>query len=122
MRQKKFIEEVQLHCGCVPWALSTAFQLKVIYNVLLIWFKSNFQAPTYCAPNASACVRLLSRKSYGCRVSCTGLYADVLHYNTDTENREDSQKLKWIQAVYRNYKMEYANNIMFDPSLNNISK
>ena len=59
---KRYLEEVQQQCGCVPWALSSALTLK---------------DPTFCSPNASACYSAISKQTHGCRVSCTGLYADV---------------------------------------------
>ena len=59
---KQYIKKVRAECGCVPWALSSALQLK---------------NPTFCAPNASACYAAVAFNYDGCRVSCTGLYADV---------------------------------------------
>ena len=33
----------------------------------------------YCTPTASSCVAEVSRQDLGCKVSCTGLYADKEH-------------------------------------------
>ena len=60
---RRYVESVQSQCGCVPWALSSALSLK---------------NPTFCSPDQSACYTAVSRNITGCRVSCTGLYADVV--------------------------------------------
>ena len=45
------------------------------------------QVSSYCSPNASSCYEALSKDTYGCRVSCTGLYADV-----EVEVEDDSTR------------------------------
>ena len=61
---RMYIEEVQTRCGCVPWALSTAVKVKPTVS-------------SFCSPSAFSCYSGISWGSYGCRVACTGLYADV---------------------------------------------
>ena len=57
-----YVREVLAQCGCVPWALSSALSLK---------------DPIFCSPRDSPCYTAVSSNITGCRVSCTGLYADV---------------------------------------------
>ena len=57
-----YIKAVEAKCGCVPWALSSALPL---------------EDPVFCSPKSSSCYTTVSRDDQGCRVSCTGLYADV---------------------------------------------
>ena len=45
---------------------------------------------SYCAPNASSCYATISKKSQDCRVSCSGINADIK--NTDTTEYDDTLK------------------------------
>ena len=106
---KGYVKEVMKECGCVPWALSDALKIK---------------DPIFCAPNASACYTAVSKNTYSCLVSCTGLYADV-QFTTDrilakdnkNSKEEDKEKLMSLLEEYKRYKTEYAQNIKFDPDL-----
>ena len=60
---KSYVKSVQSQCGCIPWALSSALNLK---------------KPPFCSPDQSDCYKAVSRNITGCMVSCTGLYADVM--------------------------------------------
>ena len=57
-----YVKEVLAQCGCVPWALSSALSL---------------EDPIFCSPRDSPCYTAVSSNITGCKVSCTGLYADV---------------------------------------------
>ena len=57
-----------------------------------------FQAPVFCSPNASDCYMTVSEKTHGCRVSCTGLYADIEH-NDDKMAKFINENHLMIQYV-----------------------
>ena len=64
----------------------------------------------------------MSKESQDCRVSCTGLYADV-QYNQH-ENKDDwkdHQKYIVLQSDYSAYKRNYARNIVFNDTNTNLS-
>ena len=111
---KKYVEEVQARCGCVPWALSSALSLK---------------DPTFCSPPAFACYSAVSQNITGCQVSCTGLYADVRFTEDNVlatnyqgyQKLEDREKLFSLLEQYQKYKKNYAQNIMFDSDLQSLS-
>ena len=96
------------------------------------------------------CYKSVSLEASNCRVSCTGLYADASNkdeafednretgkqeeYRTPLERckilvffplfsgRTDNQELSLLLDVYKNYKHNYAQNIKFDPNMDNLSK
>ena len=61
----------------------------------------------YCSPNASICLEPLSKAHHGCKVSCTGLYADV-QYTADapkemTEEENTRTSLTLIAGLLGNF-------------------
>ena len=101
---------------------------------LFLSFPFMFQSPSFCAPNASSCYRAVSTSdTYGCLVSCTGLYADMT-FSEDSlykdivdggnmgKEFQDRVKLGRILQKYTDHKTNYANNIKFDPTAQNLSK
>jgi hypothetical protein len=58
----------------------------------------------------------MATDSLGCRVSCTGLYADA--YVLKDELTGVFEKL---QADYTEYKMKYVRNLLFEPTQPNLS-
>ena len=57
-----YTREVQAQCGCLPWSLALVEP----------------KASNFCSPSSSSCyTRVASEISQGCRLSCTGLYADT---------------------------------------------
>jgi hypothetical protein len=77
-----------------------------------------------CSPNGTACYSSLATDSLGCRVSCTGLYADAdVRKDTLTKprrqlNAKDKHKrvFQKLQADYTEYKMKYVRNMRVDPT------
>ena len=72
------------------------------------------QATNYCTPSPASysCYTNISTQDFGCRKSCTGIYADVLH-TEDVKAMADPQVLKVIEE-YQSYKYSLARNIIFD--------
>ena len=72
------------------------------------------QATNYCPPSPASysCYTNISTQDFGCRKSCTGLYADVLQH-VDANSINDLQVLDIIEE-YQNYKSGFARNIIFD--------
>ena len=64
---------------------------------------------TLCSPAAMACYTQVAREDFGCRDSCTGLYADV-------EYTKDATDIGYEHVVeeYFRYKATFARNIQFD--------
>ena len=77
-----YLESVQAKCGCVPWALSSA---------LILEDMKGMGTPTFCSPRDYNCYTAVSKNITGCRVSCTGLYADV-HFVEDRLLSNDNEK------------------------------
>ena len=109
---KGYIKEVMKECGCVPSALADALEIK---------------DPIFCAPNASTCYTAVSKNTYSCMVSSTGLCADVqftedriLAKDNKNSKEEDKEKLKHLFKEHKRYKTDYAQNIKFDPNLKDL--
>ena len=82
-----YLESVQAQCGCVPWALSSALTLED---------KNDMENPIFCSPRDSSCYKAISRNITDCKVSCTGLYADV-HFTEDkllADEKENTHQAK----------------------------
>ena len=60
----------------------------------------------------SSCYTNISTQDFGCRKSCTGLYADVLH-TEDAQAMDDPHVIGMIEE-YQRYKMSFARNVIFD--------
>ena len=84
------------------------------------------QAPS-CGLEQEGCAEEVSRHKEGCRVSCTGLYADIQHadgniiVSTDSQQR-GTQLLADIFDKYNKHKNQFAKNLVFDPTSNSFSK
>ena len=74
---------------------------------------SYWQEQVYCLPNNTACSTALATDTFGCGVSCTGLYADVYQDNIE-EHGQDYQTLSDLQDAYKTYKSNFAKNIAFN--------
>ena len=70
------------------------------------------QATNYCTPAAFSCYSNISTQDFGCRKSCTGLYADVQH--TKDAGLMNNQQVLRIEKDYHRYKRDFARNIIFD--------
>ena len=98
---QQYVKEVKKECGCVPWALSKVLTLKVGFAPIDP-FTILFQAPKFCSPNSSACYTAISTKPHNCKVSCTGLYADVLFAdNAPVEMTERDLMMRKIDTLTR---------------------
>jgi hypothetical protein len=78
------------------------------------------QAVGSCIPNGTACWSSIDENSLGCRVSCTGLYADALYIRDHTEGKL-MQQLKGNLEEYSGYKNNFAENLQFDPTQEDMS-
>ena len=68
--------------------------------------------------------------NFGCRTSCTGLYADVQYVgdfinsrirNKDGEKEAILQQIKKLLSDYDHYKRKFVENLIFDPRFDNMS-
>ena len=75
---------------------------------------------SYCSPNAFSCYEALSKDTHGCRVSCTGIYADV-EFAKNMHSKDSEKKVSLLQERYNDYKNRYARNIKFDSNDHNLS-
>lgn len=103
---KNLLIEVQQQCKCIPWYLThdeTAIDLT---------------RPFCTTKEHHDCLKKINNESFGCMLSCTGLYADVAHKSEDNVNSE----LRVMLQKYREHKNSFARNIKFDPSKKNFSK
>ena len=106
---RNFLIEIQQNCDCIPWDLTheeTDIDL------------TERERPFCTTKDHHSCISEISNKSFGCMLSCTGLYADVSHTFEDNCNLE----LKAMLRKYREHKDNFAKNIKFDPSKKNFSK
>ena len=86
------------------------------------------QVLPYCSPNASSCYESQAKDNHGCRVSCTRLYADVYKNHIrnlssvpdEAEQGEELQDMFALLDQYKEYKRNFARNIKFDSSTNNL--
>ena len=96
---QQYVKEVKKECGCVPWALSKVLNLKVGFAPIDP-FTIFFKALKLCSPNSSACYTAVSTAPHNCKVSCTGLYADVLFAdNAPVEMTEKDLMMRKIAAL-----------------------
>ena len=78
------------------------------------------QAVSSCTPNGTACCSGIDENSLGCRVCCTGLYADAYNIKDPTEEKL-MQQLKGNLEKYFGYKNNFAQNLEFDPTKKDMS-
>ena len=78
------------------------------------------QAVSSCTPNGTACWSGIDENSLGCRVSCTGLYADAYNIKYPIEDKLMKQ-LKLNLDEYTGYKNYFAQNLQFDPTQKDMS-
>ena len=78
------------------------------------------QSASSCSPNGTACYSGMATDSLGCRVSCTGLYADA-DVREDTLTDKHKGVFQKLQADYTEYKRKYVRIMLFDPTQLNLS-
>ena len=127
---RKYIEELQNQCNCLPWALGASIPQKVKGNPPFCETKSEiFQNVTFCSPNANSCVRNVNKRHPDCKISCTGLYAVVWYLGddlTDSSNdpmkKKSGQKFVRMTSEYHRYLNNYAENLVYASSSESLSK
>ena len=72
-------------------------------------------AASYCTPGALTCNDKVSKLDFGCKKSCTGLYADVLV--TEAKDLAKDPQILNIIEEYKRYKYSFARNIIFDADM-----
>ena len=87
------------------------------------------QVHNICNPNDTLCFTPLKKKDFGCRVSCTGLFADVSHIegNPDEITKDgattlDSEVFSQLRKDYQAYKGKFVQNIKFNAKSPNLGK
>ena len=106
---RNFLIEIQQKCNCIMWDLTHE-------ETDIDGTKGD--KPFCTTEDHYSCISEINNESFGCMLSCTGLYADVAHKFEDNCNSE----LKAMLQKYREHKHNFAKNIKFDPSKKNFSK
>ena len=86
------------------------------------------QVSKICTPNETVCSTKIRKNSFGCRVSCTGLNADVSYSkgNPEDTTMDEEDKILDIEVFskltkdYKDFKSKFVRNIIFNstsPSL-----
>ena len=81
-----------------------------------------FQVDRICSPHENACSVALRKDSFGCRVSCRGLNADVSFFKEspaedttkDGDIIQDAEVFSQLIQDYRAYKSTFWRNIKFN--------
>ena len=89
----------------------------------------NVQAQNFCTPNETLCAAAMRKDSFGCRVSCTGLNADVSFSEGNPEDAakdgamiEDSKVFSQLINDYNAYKSAFVKNIKFNSTSPTLGK
>ena len=77
--------------------------------------KISVQDINTCGPMDDSCYRGISSGSFGCKPSCTALYADVF---TKEAQKMEAKKLRRLTDLYDNYKNKIARYLEFSQSGN----
>ena len=72
---REYLGMVSDKCQCTIWALEHGNSQQVV--VIVEVYTYIFQDLPYCTPASSTCISSIPKRFSNCRVSCTGLYADV---------------------------------------------
>ena len=87
-----------------------------------------FQEGSVCNANGRTCADREASKTYGCKTSCGGVYADVQWINEDVGRSKDGGMEESQEAFYslvdeyREYKKNYARTFRFMASADNFGK
>ena len=105
--KKGFIKSVQEQCDCVPWGFSGALQQKVKpKNIYYLNFFS--KVSDYCTPNDFSCYSKVAKITQDCRVSCTGLYADVWYEKPPVQIADDRAR-KMFEVLTKEGELDLQN-------------
>ena len=83
------------------------------------------QVYNICTPNETACTTAMRKDSFGCRVSCTGLNADVsISEDTSKDGAmiQDSKVFSQLIKEYNAYKSAFVKNLKFNSTSLNLGK
>ena len=87
----------------------------------------NFQGHRICTPNETVCATEIRKDPFGCRVSCTGLYADVSFSEGNPEDTtkdgamiQDSKVFSQLIQDYKAYKSTFVKNVKFNSTSLNL--
>ena len=124
---RRYIEELQNQCKCLPWALRASIPQKVLNPVVCVNQCEIFQNTSFCDPNANSCIESVSKRHSDCKISCSGLYA-VVWYLGDEQNENDfkkgksGQKFARMTSAYHRYLNNYAENLVYNSSSEDLSE
>ena len=77
-----------------------------------------FQANKFCSPVSTECYSNISI-SMSCKISCTGLFADVQY----VENEDwQVKKMEKIIKEYKGYQAQFGKDLVFDPEEQSLGK
>ena len=92
-------------------------------------FLLNFQVHKICTPNDTACATEIKKDAFGCRVSCTGLYAGVTFSEGNPKEKtkdgaliQDSKVFSQLIKDYKSYKSTFLRNVKFNSTSPNLGK
>ena len=85
------------------------------------------QVHNFCTPNETLCATAMRKDSFGCRVSCNSLNADVSFSEgnlgdttKDGSTIEDSEVFSKLIKDYKAYKSAFLKNVKFNPTSQNL--
>ena len=123
---RRYIEELQNQCKCLPWALGASIPQKVLNPVVCVNQCEIFQNTSFCDRNAISCIERVSKRHSDCKISCSGLYAVVWYLSDEQTDKEfkkgkSGQKFARMTSAYHRYLNNYAENLVFNSSSEDLS-
>ena len=92
-------------------------------------FLLHSQVHKICTPNETVCATEIKKDDFGCRVSCTGLYAGVTFSEGNPEDAtkdgaliQDSKVFSQLIKDYKAYKSTFLTNVKFNSTSPNLGK
>lgn len=124
---RRYIEELQNQCNCLPWSLGVGITQKVTtsracgYNIDLNNISQNV---SFCGPDADFCIENVGKHPPDCRISCTGLYAVVWYPDNDNDPKRGRYGQKFVQMTseYHQYLNNYAENLVYNSTSGSLSE
>ena len=82
--------------------------------------KISLQDVNICGPMDDSCYRKISTEGFGCKPSCTALYADVRFADEKSTAAQEMvfKKFRRLTDLYDNYKSKIVPNLEFSQSGN----
>ena len=83
-------------------------------------YENSVQDVNTCGPMDDSCYREISTEGFGCKPSCTALYADVRFADENSTLAQEMvlKKLRRLTDLYDNYKSKIVPNLEFSQSGN----